>query len=297
MKTIKLATLLLVLAVSINFAQAGVVKKVAKKGSKKLVLIKLDGESVQKKDILLAEKNGRPTGLIYVMKTKGNMAYGVIAKGKVQVGATTKPYNKKKTAKKSKHMAPVDRKQKKGTFKNFLYGDDVFYSVMFGSASNTMSVKDTSGDKSDVTGSGMNFKFNYDYPLLESIWVRAGIGYHDFAAENSTSTCGDDSLPCASTIKYLVMDLTGRLMFSTGAFRPWVGVILGAYVPLSQDDTTAVKQESVTNTSTYGAALGFDWKINNNWMIPIQAEYNVFPASPNVTANTIAYRLGLGYSF
>lgn len=297
MKLLNYMIIVLGLMTASAFSHAGVVKKVANKGNKKLVLIQLEGESVKKKDILLVEKNGRPMGLVYVMKAKPNMAYGVLAKGKVVVGATTRPYKKKSAKAGTKKQ---DRTQQKGTFKNFIFGDDVFYSVMFGSAMNTMTVKDTNGNKTDVEGSGVNFKFSYDYPLLESIWVRASIGYHDFAGEGPEGVecgSGSSSALCQSTIKYLVMDLTGRLMLWTGDYRPWVGVILGAYVPLSQDETTAVKQESVTNTSTYGVALGFDWRINKNWMIPLQAEYNLFPASPNVTANTITYRLGVGYSF
>ena len=59
MKLLNYMIIVLGLMTASAFSHAGVVKKVANKGNKKLVLIQLEGESVKKKDILLVEKNGR----------------------------------------------------------------------------------------------------------------------------------------------------------------------------------------------------------------------------------------------
>ena len=80
-------------------------------------------------------------------------------------------------------------------------------------------------------------------------------------------------------------------------FSPWAGIILGLYIPMSEGSTTAVQPDSVTNTSTYGAVLGFDWVITKHWMVPFQAALQYFPSWRMLTHNTTTLHLGIAYSF
>ena len=84
-------------------------------------------------------------------------------------------------------------------------------------------------------------------------------------------------------------------MFSTGGTRFWFGALYDILVPMTID-SKAVEEDSITNTSFYGAALGMDF-VFEPWLFTVQGEYGIFPPSDEVASTSIGVKLGLGYSF
>ena len=181
----------------------------------------------------------------------------------------------------------------------------MFWGLIAGFAQNSMDVKlkDNNGDdRGDVSmsGNGFSAKGLLDYKLLESVWFRGMAGIEQF---NTTAgnECGNndpdyDNAACETDIMYISLDLWGRYVFSSGSFRPWAGAGFSLLVPMSKT-STALDEDSITNTSVMAAGFGFDWFTSDTFYVPFQVEYGLLPSSDDVTASLIAVRVGAGFAF
>ncbi|MEO0335356.1 MAG: hypothetical protein AAF202_03125, partial [Pseudomonadota bacterium] len=180
---------------------------------------------------------------------------------------------------------------------------DSYWGLLVGFAQNSMSVKlkDEDGeDREEVTmsGNGFSAKGLLDYKLLDNVWFRGTGGIEQFSTAG-TEDCGESDPfdeACTTDIMYFALDLWGRYVITEGTFRPWLGAGFTLLVPLSKT-STALDEDSVTNTSVMSAGLGFDYFLSPTFYIPFQVEYGLLPSSEDVTANLIAIRLGAGFSF
>lgn len=271
----------------------------------KKILVDLQGEPALKGDIFyLLDKSGKKKALIKIMKVKGNKALAMLGKGKALKGYTLK-YRPKKgsTARKG---------QKRGGDTTVNRGDDaptsagesggMFWGVMLGFSQNAMDVElqDNSGNargSTSLSGNGFSAKGLVDYNLFSPVWFRGTFGIEQFNTEGE-NLCGASPFTdkCVAEIMYLSMDLWGRYLFSEGSFRPWVGGGFSLMFPLSQT-ATALDESSITNTSVMSFGLGVDWFTSPTFYLPFSVEYGLLPSSDTVSANTIAIRLGAGFSF
>ena len=284
-----LCTLLFLISLS---AQAAKIAKV--KGKK--VYIMLDSRiEAQKGDIFVVmDKKGKKKGLIKVKKVKGSRALGSL-KGKAKKGWTLKLRGSTKKAKGKKGKEDRYAHLKKGTASGSYYG------VMAGFATNSMTAtidqsNSTTADV-DMSGSGFSGRLLFDYALWTSIWFRGMLGIENFATEGDKKICGSNNdEACDVEISYLSLDLWGRYVFSSGNFRPWIGLGFNLLFPSSKA-STAIDEDSITSTSVFAGGLGFDWFFKPDMYLPVQFEYGMYPASNTVSANYMAIRFGVGIDF
>lgn len=266
-----------------NTSYAAQVKAV--KGKK--ILIDMQSETLKNGDVLkIEDASGKSVGLAKVTKVRGGLAEAVI-KGKAEKGfkLTLRP---PKGGSKSAAARPAAPKSSPG---NSLTA----WGVMLGYNSATADIKlPTSGTTVGLSGSSFSAKVLMDYPLFSWLIFRGLAGLEQFAVGGvSNSECGGE---CTAEISYLSADFWGKINFSQGGFRPWVGAGFDVMFPLAKD-STALDKESITNTSVIALGGGFDWMLSDASYLPFQIEYNLYPSSTEVTASAIALRLGYAWAF
>ncbi len=287
------------------FSFAAEAAKVAKVKGKK-VLINLDGDPAQVGDIYYTlTPQGKKAGIIKLQKIKGNQAIAILGKGRALPGYGLEYRTPKgSTAKSSSGTAGVEEAiasdsggSTSGSSKKMFWGGMVGFSM------DTMDVdlKDGNGATratAGLTGSAFSVKGLFDYELLQQVWFRGTAGLEGFKASGS-SVCGDSPTfgqACDVDINYLAMDLWGRYLFSTGDYRPWLGVGFSLLFPMTKK-ASAVEEGSISNSSVMAFGGGLDWFISKDMYVPIQLEYGILPESEDVSAHMIALRVGLGIPF
>jgi hypothetical protein len=308
MKTHRFAFLLkwIVVLFLIVFAELGHTAQVVGVKGKKL-LINLKGEPAQKGDLFyLLNPAGKKTAIIKIMQIRGNKALALLGKGRAQKGYTLQYRPKKSsTAKgsKSKGGKASGSSSSVANASPSTGKPDSFWGLMVGFAQNSMNVKlknDAGGvrDEASMSGSGFSAKGLLDYKLLDNVWFRGMGGVEQFSTAGE-KICGESDPfedTCTTDIMYFALDLWGRYVISEGSFRPWIGAGFTLLVPLSKS-STALREDSITNTSVMSGGLGFDYFTSDSFYIPFQVEYGLLPSSEDVTASLIAVRIGAGFSF
>lgn len=279
-----LSTFLLLLTLFITPFESAQAAKVFKVKGRK-VLIKLQETEAKKGEVFyLVNKKGRKKGIIRILKIKGSKAIAKVTRGKAKKGYKLKVRNKKEKS--------VAKKSSKGSPKG-----DSFLGVTTGFGSSNMTATiETSSKTVDLTGSSMSLKALYDYAIFEKIWFRGLTGYESFNVGGASDSNCTPSGECEAKIGYLTADLWGRFLFSLSSMRPWIGAGFNLLFPLSKS-ATVINEESISNTSVIAIGGGIDWFINSTSFVPIQIEYEIFPKSAQVSANTIHIRAGYGWSF
>lgn len=272
----------LLLLAFINPAFAADITKV--KGDK--ALINLDGLEATEGDVFFAiDSNGKKKGLIKIDKVKGDKAIASISKGKAQVGWTLA----KRAAKGD--ITPSSRRSRSSVSST----NTMFIGGMLGLGRDSAEVSLDSGQVASLSGMGLSFKGFFDYKLFPNIWFRGFAGIENFNGEGQ-SICGTGGTKCDVKIMYITFDFWGRYVFSEKDFRPWLGGGFTLLFPMSKS-STAIVENSITTTSTYGVGGGADWFISPTSFIPMSVEYQLFPSSAQAKASIIAGRIGYGMSF
>ncbi|NQZ01216.1 MAG: outer membrane beta-barrel protein [Bdellovibrionales bacterium] len=297
-------TKLIVLVSLIVFSQIGFSAQVVGVKGKKL-LVNLQGEPAQKGDLFyLLNSAGKKKGILKIMKIKGNKALALLGKGRAKKGYTLQ-YRPKKSGSARKRKGSKGKAMAKSSSSGSSASgaQDSYWGIIAGFSQNSMNVKlkdDTGADRDEVSmsGNGFSAKGLLDYKLLNNVWFRGMGGIEQFSTAGE-ELCGDSSPfedACTTDIMYFALDLWGRYVITEGSFRPWVGAGFTLLVPLSKS-SSALDEESVTNTSVMSAGFGFDYFTSPSFYIPFQVEYGLLPSSEDVTANIIAVRVGAGFSF
>lgn len=287
-------SLLLALALVVLSTPSAWAAKVSKVKGKK-VLIDLEGEPAKKGQVYyVVDEQGRKKGVLKIMSVKGEKAIAKMGKGKAKKGmGLLAKEGGGEGGDKEKGDKP-EGKESSGSASS----SEMAAGLMLGMSMDSMEVDldVTPAQKASLAGSGMSYKALFDYALFEKIWFRGFLGIENFAAEGDKASSACENKVCAVTIQYLTLDFWGRYLFSLGTFRPWLGAGFSLWFPMSQD-TTALEEDSITNTSVMAVGGGFDWFINPSFYIPFQVEYGMLPASEQVSATVIAIRAGLGMTF
>lgn len=284
---------LIVLAVALAVPSAWAARVTKVKGKK--VLVKLEGEPAKKGQIFyVLDSKGRKKGVIKIRAIKGDRAIARLGKGRARKGYALMARAGGKKGKKGSKMA-----KKKGAAEESSSGtSQMAWGIMLGMGMDSMEVDldVTPAEKASLAGNGMSYKAMFDYALFEKIWFRGMLGIENFETEGDKKSSACDNKICGVSISYLSLDFWGRYLFSLGSFRPWLGAGFTLWFPMSQE-TTALEEDSITNTSVMGIGGGFDWYMNPSFYIPFQVEYGLLPASEQVSATAIAIRFGIGMNF
>ncbi len=272
--------LLLTFALTISSAfqvNAAVVKAV----KDKKVLVDMQSDKFKAGDILRAQdSSGKTVALIKIIKVKGSLAEGIF-KGKAEKGLSVslKPASEKKSAgaSRSSHKSSEPFSDKK-------------LGVMVGLSNGSATAKVTAltgTATTSMSGMGFSVKGVMDTQLLSWLNFRGLAGFQQF---NVTGTdpnggCGGS---CNTKVLYLGADFLARFMFTDAL---WAGGGASLLFPMTKS-STAITASSISNTLVYQVAAGYDLHFADSAYIPIQVDYDLFPASSTVTASMISARIG-----
>ncbi len=248
----------------------------AVKGRK--VVIKLDGMQAGRGDIFnVYNKKKKWKALIKITRVKGSKAYGIRkGKGRIRKGYTLKVKKRGKSS----------RRRRSNT------GEKMAAGLLVGPAAFTMSVSTTAANRELKGSSNILVKGFLDYNVFDFLDARFGLGMVTLKAED---TC----INCEVSIGYLIIDATPRFIFNKkSSFKTWVGGHFGLYVPTSKE-VTAITEDSVATTNFFGVSFGFDYIFGgqNQFMVPFEIDYGIFPPSDVVSANAMIVSVGFGYRF
>jgi hypothetical protein len=265
------------------------------KAKGKKVLVNTDGDSLEVGQIYtVRDANDKAVGLIKITKVGRGKAVAVLGKGTAKSGQTIKLRAKQtKTAKKSSGSDSSAESSEKTT--------DTYWGFMagFSMASADVDLFDAGGNPAgsvSLDGNGFSAKGLYDFPLFSSINFRGLLGIEQFNVSGATNASCTGSGKCETEIMYLTFDFWGRLMLSQGTTRPWVGLGGALLFPLSKS-STALKENSITNTNIFAFGGGLDFFLSPKTYIPVQVEYNMYPKSDTVKASSIVIRGGFATEF
>lgn len=260
----------------------------AVKGNKVLI----QGSGLTQGKLYYTVTNGKKTGIVRVMKIRGNKAIGQVLKGRAAKGfsLTPRPTKKSSVARKKKSSRPnYSYSRRSGITRN----KEVAIGGVLGMVQSAAEVNFTNGTSASLSGSAMSFKAMADYGLTPNIFLRGLAGTQPFEATESARTCTGAN--CVMSINYLSVDLWGRYVFNpTSNFRFWGGAGIGLLFPLNTDSTNAVVKSDIGSTMVFQGGAGIDWYINEQFFIPLSIEYNLIPPSDDVTTSMISIRGGIG---
>ena len=129
-------------------------------------------------------------------------------------------------------------------------------------------------------------------------WL-ANIGYEIFSVsgKDSAGYCPSNSSEnCIVDINYISLGVMPRLKLVYDKFLFWSGVNLNIKQPLTKK-ATAVLENDIQTTSTYGLALGLTLFAGEKLIIPIDLQQQFFLKSDSVEAQLILLKVGIGRSF
>lgn len=267
-------------------ADAAVVKRV--KGTS--VLVDLESDTAQEGDTyFLIDEDGKKKAIVKITKVKESQAIAKVMKGKPAEGMTLL-FRPKKEARGGGYQSHNDGSKPTGR---------AFMGALLGFSLADMGVKINTGSfqgTADLKGASFSGLAFFDYAFWERIGIRTTLGVQQFNATGDKK-CGDlVNQTCDANILYGNLNFMGRFMFSTGEFRPWAGGGFGFLFPLSKS-STALRPDTITNTSIGFGGFGFDWFLSPTDFIPVSFEYGMLPSSKEVSANLMSIRIGYGTAF
>lgn len=295
MKKNKLLCLFSLLLLFGSAAQAAKILQI--KASRALIELESESAFLNQK-VLFLDPEGRKTAEGYISKIKSSRAIINITVGtpstidSVEIGNSTRSKNQ---------IVSSPEGFSSTTFRT----NRMKISGLLGLSMNTMTTKQTDGSNpvpntEDVAlkGTSITLAGAMDYPLNQTLVLRGMFGYEPFSANGSAQFNSCDNLSstsCTANINYL--SGTGILRFDFGRSRAtlWGGLGATFKFPISKS-STALLVDDIKTTTTFLAAGGLDYFLDNKSFIPVSVEYQLFQKSDTVSANIIMARIGYGWA-
>lgn len=295
---------ILIVGLALQCTQAFAAKVLQVKNDK--VMIDLEGaEAEVDQTVVLISPENKKVALAKIEKTKNGKAIALITKGKSQGNETVSfPAAGKvnKSTDSTQAATPSESSSEGSTSTTAYKTQSKRYSGLLTILSNTMVTKQTDGTNTeDVSMKSSTFGISgaIDWPLLSYLTARGVVGYEPFKASGTSTYLSCNSLTstnCTAEINYLTAGGYARFDLTKSRAQFWLGIGANMKFPLSKS-TTALKQEDIKMTMTYGAALGMDFFINSKMFVPVSVEQQSFLKSDTVSASMLMVRAGFGQTF
>ena len=269
------------------------------------VMIDLEGaEAEVDQTVVLISPENKKVALAKIEKTKNGKAIALVTKGKSQGNETVSFPAAGKVSKStdSAQATTPSESSPEGSSSTVYKTQSKRYSGLLTILSNTMVTKQTDGTNTeDVSMKSSTFGISgaIDWPLLSYLTARGVVGYEPFKASGTSTYLSCNSLTstnCTAEINYLTAGGYARFDLTKSRAQFWLGIGANMKFPLSKS-TTALKQEDIKMTMTYGAALGMDFFINSKMFVPVSVEQQSFLKSDTVSASMLMVRAGFGQTF
>lgn len=293
------SNLIVLLALTLSFS-AQAAKVIQAKNGK--VLIDLEGETASaNQNAVLVNAENKRVAIVLISQVKNGKAIATVTKGQSQGNEKATLIAPKAGGETS---APADTAPTGG---NQVYRtNSKKMSVLLSLMSNSMTTKQSDGAQptpvtEDVAMKGSTFGVTgaIDWPVTPAIVLRGTLGYEPFKASGTAATNKCDNLNstnCTADITYLSTGGYARYDFTKSRTQFWAGLGGSLKFPVSKS-TTALKQEDIKMTITYGLAAGMDFFLSNKTFIPVSVEQQFFLKSDTVSAAIMMIRVGYGQAF
>lgn len=290
------SSLIVLLALTLSF-QANAAKVVQAKNGK--VLIDLEGETANpNQNAVLINAENKKVAIVQISQVKNGKAIGSVTKGQAQGNEKVTLIVPKGTSDAAVAESASGNQVYRTTSKKM--------SVVLSLMSNSMTTKQSDGVQPTPTTEDVNMKGStfgvtgaIDWPFTSSLVLRGTLGYEPFKT-TGTSTglmCdGSTSTNCTADITYLSAGGYARFDFTKSKTQFWAALGGTLKFPMSKS-TTALKQDDIKMTMTYGAAGGLDFFLSNKTFIPVSLEQQFFLKSDTVSASIMMIRVGYGQAF
>lgn len=292
---------LIVLAFFIS-QQASAAKIIQTKANK--ILIDLEGEEAQvEQKLYLINGAGKKIGIASITQAKNGKAIAIINKGTSSNAESIQLIESSISAdpSSSDNNAPP-----KVSTKGIYRVNGVKYTALLTLISNTMNTKQADGtqpvpnqEEVALKGSSFGIAAGIDIPVVDWFTLRGVAGYEPFSAAGTARFSSCDALTstnCTATITYASAGLYGRIDLTKSRALVWIAGGMAIKYPIGKS-TTALRTDDIKMTYTIAAAGGLDYFINNKNFVPVSVEYQMFPSSDTVSANSIMIRGGYGWSY
>lgn len=288
--------ILLALTLSVHVQAAKVIQS---KNDK--VLIDLEGENASpNQNAVLINSENKRVAIVQILQVKNGKAIATVTKGQTQ-GNETVTLIVPKSADTSA-AAPAETSSPNQVYRTNSKKMSVLLSMM----SNTMSTKQSDGGSptpltEDVGMKDSTFGITgaVDWPVSPVFILRGTLGYEPFKASGTASSNKCDNLSstsCTADISYLSAGGYARYDFTKSRAQFWGGLGGTLKFPISKT-STALKQDDIKMTMTYGLAGGIDFFLSNKTFVPVSIEQQFFLKSDTVSASIMMIRVGYGQTF
>lgn len=267
------------------------------KGKKALIDLESDSAYVGDR-FFVVDAAGKRRGLITIVQTKGKRAVADVTKGSATAGF--KLVLAKPGAGQAKAGATSSGAAAQSSSSAISMKLQPGWGLMGNMIMGTMSAKfrgSTTSTTRTTSMAGTNFGFEgfYDYTFGSNWSLRMAGAYQMFNLTGSTEGLDcQGSNTCNVNISYLGGYGHLRYHFNHGSFASWAGFGGGMLLPVG---TSSNVISTASINMVYGIAFGADYKLSRTNYIPFSFEYNIFPATTNVTSNMMILKAGYGWYF
>lgn len=278
------------------FSEAAKISQV--KNSKVMIDLEEDEARVNQEFNILNSKN-KKIGYGRILQVKNGKAVGLLSSGNPTGNEKIKLLTKKKKS---------DYDDEDNSYRDpvLFRANSKRLSGVIGTLNNSMTTKQSDGvnptpnvENVSMSGSSIGFTAVIDWPMNHWFTFRGTAGYEPFKASGAAqrNVCQNlTTTNCTAEINYLSAGGYARAEFFklNGLF--W-GAVGGTFkVPMSKS-ATALKEDDIKFTTTYGFATGYDFFINTKNFIPFSLEQQYFLKSDTVDASIFMIRIGFGVNY
>lgn len=282
-----LALFALIIVCFLPSAHAGKVVKV--KGKKVYIVFDADeGGTFAEGDMFnLTDAGGKKKALIQIKKVKGLKAIALLKKGKADKGFGTSF----RSAGKKGELAETDDSSSSSSPSSHNSMQSRF-GAMFGYGVAGQDV-DQGSSVSAQTGSSMAIKGAYDYPLLQTVSLRALGGVELFSVSGMGEPLNSTAQATVGTdITYLSLDGVLKWSFvQTNSMNFYALGGVGFLYPLTKSSDVIV-EDSIESLGVgeFGAGVEFKW---GKWLVPVDFTYYYFPSGEDVKTSLYSIKAGI----
>lgn len=185
----------------------------------------------------------------------------------------------------------VDESNKWNVFTTLLYGKML--------VKHLDSNGNESNSESQMKGTSYGLGASVDLSTNEFLSWKVSLGYESLKVSDADSNVycptGSSSV-CSVNINYVSLGLAARFNINQNNTQFWLGLGLNLKQPLSKK-ASALSEDDIKATSTYGLLAGVDIAISPRSFIPLSFEQQYFFRSDSVQSEILLFRIGFGKRF
>ncbi len=267
-------------------------------------LVDLEGDSFAEGEefFTVDSETQKRNALVRIKQVKNGKAIAEVLKGTPTAGANLTPRSgsaapRPMSAEVSDEPPPASSKKNTKGFLKTLKNSWGVSGDMLMSTMNASFTRTTGTGSSTMKGTNFGASAFYNTLFTPNLTGYFEAGLQQFNVSGTTALDGgcDGSTSCSVKINYLALYGMGRYYITTSQIRTWVGVG-GGYLYAISKSSTVLNTSQITANQVFVFAGGGEYQLSKKNYIPFGLQYDLFPSSASVQANSISARVGYGWN-